>query len=338
MLFDSSISTSLRGDLERTKNIISEITRPAAAHTELCETVDCALEASGKMLRPAFLFLCAGPGLTADVRDHLAAAAAAVEIVHTASLVHDDIVDDSPTRRGVPSVQSRFGKCSAVYTGDYLLSRALGYLIGKNYACDAALLAECVGRMCDGELIQLSNRGNMSVTEADCLLAASGKTAALFETACRLGGQMAGRSRSETDALTAFGHALGMLFQLRDDLLDWISTEHASGKPVNEDFFGGIFTLPAIYTFASPGYGEKLRSVFIDARENGGDTGLSDKARLTVIEAGGVDYGISKVREYGRAAIAQLSSLPDNQYKAAMISTVDKLCSGLECKKINNAR
>lgn len=287
----------------------------ANAFDQLREITDESVSNTGKLVRPTLLLLCAGSGYGESVREELLDTAAAIEITHTASLIHDDVIDDAPLRRGKPTVQSRYGKCTAVYAGDFLLSGAMRHMMEKGYAASGAAIAHCVERMCAGEMVQLRSRGNVNVTEEKYMEAIAGKTAALFETACRLGSTIAGGDSRRGGLLGSFGMHLGIMFQLRDDILDWSSSEEASGKPVNEDFAEGIYTVPAIHAFASEKYGGELREIAGLERQNSESL---ERARELVRAAGGLEYGRELMLRHREEALECLSQLPKNECMEAL--------------------
>lgn len=280
------------------------ISSKAYGDSQLRAILDEALAISGKMLRPALMLMCADM----NISDELLDTAAVIELTHTASLLHDDVVDDAPVRRGAPTVQAKYGKRAAVYAGDYLLSGSLRYLMNQGFTKSGERIAACVERMCDGEMKQLANCGNPSVTEQDYFQAIEGKTAALFETACYLGGKLGCGDEGTAERYAAFGKEIGIMFQLRDDLLDWTGSEETAGKPVNEDFRSGVYTLPAIHTFASPEYGAALR-----AYAKSDASADIHEIRSLVEKSGGIGYTESELCRHGEAALTCLSFLPESE-------------------------
>lgn len=305
----------LRRALDGTGAAMRGMLAAAGAHGQLRGVLGSALAARGKMLRPALLLLCAGEAAAAGEHGPaLLRAAAAVELAHTASLIHDDITDDAPTRRGRPSVQSAYGKSAAVYAGDYVLISALRELAAHGDSRVAEALAACVQRMCDGELIQLSSRYDAGTDEAAYFAAAEGKTAALFELACRLGAELGGARAAEAAALSLYGRKLGLMFQIRDDLLDWTAAEAETGKRVNSDFFTGVYTLPAIHTFADARYGRRLREL----ASGPADAAAAAEARELVRLSGGIDAARARLAGLGAEAAALAAKRRDAQCRALL--------------------
>lgn len=287
-----------------------------------------ALGSKGKMYRPLLLLMCAGAPEHWLSRDRVISTAAAVELTHTASLIHDDVVDDAHIRRGAPTVQSKYGKHAAVYAGDSLLASALCDLLAHGCAESAAELLGCVKKMCAGEIAQMTNRWNTEVGLDAYFEAISGKTAALFATACRLGAREGGRSPGGVEALGRFGYYLGMLFQLNDDLNDWTSDSARSGKAVNMDFFDGIFTYPAISTFADPVLGPKLKALAAEAKRCGTSERLAERARRIVEEAGGLKSCEQAIEGYSASARLCLRELREDEGAViVMADCIDRFCA-----------
>jgi heptaprenyl diphosphate synthase len=236
----------LARDLER----VEERLRDAVSADDrfLGEAAGHLLAAGGKRLRPT-LSLCAAyavHGASEPASDDAVTGGAAVELVHLGSLYHDDVIDEAETRRGVPSVNARWSNIVAILAGDYLLAQASS-LAASLGADVAALLAATIGELCRGQVLELQYLFDTDRTEDSYLSAIEGKTATLMATACRVGGMVSNVSADTLDALTQFGHHLGMCFQVVDDVLDVTQTEAELGKPVGNDVHEGVYTLPVIY-------------------------------------------------------------------------------------------
>lgn len=199
------------------------------------------LRAGGKRLRPLLVLLCAGPASG----DRTIASATAVELIHMATLVHDDVLDSAPVRRGEPTVLARSGRGRAVAVGDFLLSRAFGELarIGDDEAIST--LASASTSLARGELAQREGAFDLELTESDYFHRCSLKTARLFEAACRVG--RSSTSAGGEDALAEFGSRIGLAFQLLDDVLDVLGPPERTGKAVGTDLLDGTVTLPLIW-------------------------------------------------------------------------------------------
>ena len=237
------------GDLERVEARLRE----SVEHPDrvLGEVAAHLVKAGGKRIRPT-LTLGAAYASTNGTRpapEDAVTGAVAVELVHLGSLYHDDVIDEAETRRGVPSVNARWSNIVAILSGDYLLARASS-LAASLGAEVAALLADTIGELCRGQVLELQHLFDVTRSEEDYFSAIEGKTAALFATACRIGGMVSSVDEPTLDALTRFGHHLGMCFQIVDDVLDLTATDEALGKPAGQDLVEGIYTLPVIYALA----------------------------------------------------------------------------------------
>jgi heptaprenyl diphosphate synthase len=215
------------------------------------------INGGGKRLRPA-LAIAAATGCVRDATEDDIAGAVSVELVHQASLYHDDVIDEAVMRRKVESVNTRWGNLVAIVAGDFLLARSaeIAASLGQQVA---SLMANTLARLCEGQLVEIRFKFSTERTEADYYEAIAGKTSALMATSCRVGGITAGCKPDQIDALTRFGAALGMVFQIRDDVLDVIGTEKELGKPVGQDLAEGIYTLPVLLALADETSGPLLR-------------------------------------------------------------------------------
>jgi heptaprenyl diphosphate synthase len=199
------------------------------------------------------LTLCAGyaaRGANAPAAPELVTGATAVELVHLGSLYHDDVIDEAETRRGVPSVNARWSNIVAILAGDYLLAQASA-LAASLGADVAGLLASTIGELCRGQVLELQHLFDTSRSEESYLSAIEGKTASLMATSCRIGGMVCDVPADTLDALTQFGHHLGMCFQIVDDVLDVTQSEAELGKPTGNDIHEGVYTLPVLHALAA---------------------------------------------------------------------------------------
>lgn len=242
---------ALPGDLSRVETALQSAVR--VEDRFLGDVASHLLGAGGKRLRPT-LTLCAAyavagePENTGHERPELARAVtggASVELVHLGSLYHDDVIDEAETRRGVPSVNARWSNIVAILSGDFLLAQASA-LAASLGADVAGLLASTIGELCRGQVLELQYLFNPARTQESYFSAIEGKTASLLATAARIGGMVTNAPPPTLDALTRFGHHLGMCFQIVDDVLDVTRTEAELGKPVGNDLLEGVYTLPVI--------------------------------------------------------------------------------------------
>lgn len=312
-------------ELELVKDWIRKITAHSLQGTETGEVLDFVLGSTGKMIRPRLLLLSSGFGPLREERlDRLCMLAAMVELTHMASLVHDDIVDDAGFRRGKPSVQSRYGKDAAVYAGDFLIAR-INFRAAKEHLGEtAALLSETIEKMCVGEIGQARCRYQEDVTAEQYLRNIHGKTAALFRTACTLGARESGLGEETVSKFGDLGERIGVMFQFRDDLLDFISTKEKRGKETRKDFLDGIYTMPVIYAAETDAAREELLSLMRRNRE-----GTLEEKDFETVSALVQRYGVDRVREEihrcRRESEALLDAVGDNASGAGIRDLIGKL-------------
>jgi heptaprenyl diphosphate synthase len=282
------------GDLERVEARLRE----SVEHPDqvLGEVAAHLVKAGGKRIRPTLTLGAAYASTTATspAPDDAVTGAVAVELVHLGSLYHDDVIDEAETRRGVPSVNARWSNIVAILSGDYLLARASS-LAASLGAEVAALLADTIGELCRGQVLELQHLFDVSRSEEDYCSAIEGKTAALFATACRIGGMVSNVDEPTLDALTRYGHHLGMCFQVVDDVLDLTATDEALGKPSGQDLVEGIYTLPVIYALSDTPELSGLLGSRLD------DTALA-QARQLATRNGAVPAALAVARDHATKA------------------------------------
>ena len=287
-------------DLDRVEEALrGSVETPDPYLTQLARHL---IVAGGKRLRPVVAMAAARTGED-DVSEDVVQGAVSVELVHLGSLYHDDVIDEADTRRGVDTVNANWGNLQAILAGDLLLARAseIAAALGTEVA---GLLAATIGRLCMGQISEIRKAYSPTRTEDDYLESIDGKTAALFATSARIGGIVAGLDRPRVEALTAYGHAFGMVFQIVDDLLDLTATEEQLGKPVGHDLVEGVYTLPVIRTLAAGGpTAYELRDLLgapLSAAE-------CDKA-LAIVRSGD---GVRESIEVGAAYVAKAAAACD---------------------------
>jgi len=321
-MLDAAVPT-LEGLQEPIAVKLAEVQGELAAMVEadfgaVNEVSDYVLSAQGKLLRPTLVLLCnAVGGRPAPEAVRLAAV---VELMHVATLVHDDAVDHSPERRGMPTVNSRWSHQVAVIMGDYLYSRALVEITGLGQIEAVRLLADASNRMSIGEMRQLAAHDALGASENDYFLLCDRKTASLISAACELGAMYGEPLHRET--LAAYGRDLGMTFQITDDLLDYTQTADITGKPSGLDLREHKVTLPLIA--ALPELDAADRSVVKDmfADPHPSEDKIDRVVRL-VREAGGLEYAQRRARDYADAAKERLSALPDEPAVRILDHAVD---------------
>ena len=295
----------MNGDRQRIEDALV-----AAVHTNdayLNELARHLIDAGGKRLRPVLTVVAAqvagGPSLESAVQGGIAC-----ELVQTGSLYHDDVIDESVTRRGVETVNAKWGNLQAILAGDFLLARAseIAAALGAEVA---GLLGYTITRLCEGEIEQLRHTYDIGRPEASYFSSIEGKTASLFSTATRIGGIVAGLPRAQVDSLTRYGLAFGMVFQIVDDVLDIVATDEQMGKPTGHDMVEGVYTLPVLRTMASADVAaDELR----DLLGHPLDAVVCDKA-LSIVRAGtGVAQALQAAGVYVAAAEQACDSLPQS--------------------------
>ena len=271
------------------------------------------VHSGGKRLRPVMAVLSARACGYAGEQHHLLAAI--VEFIHTATLLHDDVVDESDLRRGRATANSRFGNGLSVLVGDFLYSRSFQMMVELGSRGVMDILATATNQISEGEVLQYLNRRNVSATPEQCLDIARSKTATLFAAAARCGALLAGQGTQVQDALGDYGLHFGLAYQLADDLLDYRGEAARIGKNLGDDLAEGSPTLPLAYALqrADPRQAQVLRTAL-------GDNGEPDFAAvLAVIEStGAIAYTAGLAQTHAERAQAALSGLPDSPALAAL--------------------
>lgn len=312
----------ISAELEAVLAIINEVNRSSEAY--LNESVDYLTKTGGKMLRPAFFLIGSrfGPEPDPEKKQGLLTLAAAIENLHLATLIHDDVVDDSPLRRGKPTIQARYGKEYAVYMGDYLLCQCFLMLAGHAYDRDTlTVLARGVSQVCLGEIRQYQNRNNRTLDIREYRKIIAGKTAALFAVSLFLGAREGGAEEQVSKTLARLGYCAGMAFQITDDLLDYQGDAAVFGKETLADIRQGCYTLPLILGLKGS-KGAEIRKLLEvedlgprEAAELGALLRTSDALKATEAAAA----------EYTRKAMNYLNRLPDCPARALLEDVLPKL-------------
>lgn len=290
-----------------------------SSHVPLVEEIsNYLIEAGGKRLRPILVLLSAK---ACDYQqDQHISLAAIIEFLHTAMLLHDDVVDASDLRRGRKTVNSAWGNPASVLVGDFLHSRAFEMMVEIGDMKVMQILSHATNTIAEGEVQQLTNIRNPHVTEADYLEVISRKTAMLFEAASHSGAVLAHGTLEQQTALQAYGLHLGRAFQLVDDVLDYKGAADDMGKNIGDDLAEGKATLPLIVAMRD---GEPDQADFVrQAILNGGVENL-DRIAQIVDAAGGLKYTSELAAKETQAAIDSLALLPDSPYKKAMLDLAD---------------
>ncbi len=267
------------------------------------------IHGGGKRLRPLTTLLAARAcGYEGD--QHVPAAAI-IEFIHTATLLHDDVVDDSGLRRGRETANAVFGNQASVLVGDFLYSRSFQMMVEIGELRILEVLANATNTIAEGEVLQLMNCNNPNVTESDYMEVVYRKTAKLFEAGTRIGAILAGQDEDLEGALVAYGRHLGLAFQLVDDALDYDATTEELGKNIGDDLAEGKPTLPLIYAMDNGSAAE--RHMIREAIETGGTQNLTS-IQLAIETSGGLRYTAERAREEVTLALKALRDLPSSEY------------------------
>lgn len=298
-------------DLEQVAAGIREAVR---SEDRLVATV-CAeqLQHGGKRLRPTLLLLAARLG--GQAARGVTQLAVALELLHTGTLYHDDVVDEAATRRFRPSVNARWGNAMAVFSGGYLLSRAMHLFAGGGDEINR-LVSRAVDRVCRGQTRELQHVRDLDLGEARYFEIIEDKTATLYELACRIGGLVGGLSPSRVDLLARYGADVGTGFQLIDDVLDLVGDEATLGKPRAADLRGGVYTLPVLHTMArQDADARRLRAILAEGE-------LSAPRILEALDIllrnRSIEYAISRARAALDRAVDHLAGLPERPARQAL--------------------
>lgn len=271
------------------------------------------IKRKGKQLRPMFVFLSAK--LHGTVNESTYRAAALVELLHTATLVHDDVVDESMERRGFLSINALWKNKIAVLVGDYLLSKGLLLSTEAGDFRHLHILSEAVKQMSEGELLQLEKARNLNLKEDVYFEIIKGKTASLLSSACAVGAWSTSKDETITEKMKTFGEKTGIAFQIKDDLFDYGNDN--IGKPTGNDLKEKKLTLPLIYTLNNINSQEKRKIIYIIKNQN------RDKQKINyvlqkVVETGGIDYAVSKMEQYRDEALEILFQFPESEVRSGL--------------------
>ena len=294
-------SELLKSELSSHDKLISEI------HGHL-------LKMTGKFLRPALTIFCSkienktSPGpLTL---------AAAIELIHTATLVHDDIIDESDLRRNMPSIHSKWGTEISIVSGDYLYAKAFMLLASLKDVWVSQAFAACAHVICEGEMKQIEKRKSFLMSEEEYLKIIHQKTAALFQAACMGGAYLAGTGQESIERLGRYGFNLGMAFQIVDDCLDLTGETENLGKTTGLDIYKNDVTLPLLYLFHSL-EGLERETLLASAQKGGAD--LFEKIKRLAFETKSVEKAMAKAQNYVDQAVEQLKTFKDSACKESLI-------------------
>jgi len=292
-LFDTKLTDYLRGG----SPLISSISRHL-------------LKSRGKRIRPTLLFLSARAA--GYFTDFCVDASLAIELIHTATLLHDDVVDESDLRRGQSTVNAKWSNLISVLMGDYLFAKAFRIMVQEDSIELIRAISQATEQVSVGELRQIEEIGNYDLTESEYLDIISAKTASLFSVSCEVGPLLAGKSEEERRDFAEFGEKVGTAFQIADDLLDFVGDPAATGKEPGNDVMNGYVTLPLIYSLKQ--VNKDSAAEIIEALKTGADRESFNKINVFIQENGGVEYAYKRAYDLCQEGLDQISSVKGSVY------------------------
>ncbi|MEN8700781.1 heptaprenyl diphosphate synthase component II [Bacillus infantis] len=298
---DSDINI-IEQSLEETVQAESPLLRNASMHL---------LQAGGKRIRPVFVLLSAKFG-SYDISE-IKKVAVALELIHMASLVHDDVIDDAELRRGKPTIKAKWDNRTAMYTGDYIFAKSLEVMTQIERPEAHEILAKTIVEVCVGEIEQIKDKYRFDQNLRDYLLRIKRKTALLIAASCQLGAVAAGVDESIHKKLYRFGYYVGMSFQITDDILDFTGTEKELGKPAGGDLLQGNITLPVLFAMED----EEIRREIVKVNETM-DRNEIEKVISLIKNSGAIERSFAVSNQYLSKALAVLDTLPQNKAKKSL--------------------
>lgn len=299
------------------RTIVARMDSPVALIPQLAAHI---VAAGGKRLRPLLTLAAARMCGYSGIRHvHLAAC---VEFIHTATLLHDDVVDESVLRRGLSSANAVFGNKASVLVGDFLFARAFQLMVEDGSLKVLGILSQAAATIAEGEVLQLVTQNDLSTSEQRYLDVVHGKTAALFAAACRVGAVVAERPCREEQALSEYGTNLGMAFQLVDDALDYAADQRTLGKTVGDDFREGKITLPVLAAYQAGD--AEAREFWVRTIEVSSQTDADlDRAMGLMERSGAIRTTLAHATRYADSAKAALAVFPDSPVRRALADVAD---------------
>ena len=301
-LLDQEIEKQLSSDIELINNISQYI-----------------VNSGGKRIRPLIVLLSAKACGASDL-DRIVKAAAMIEFIHTATLLHDDVVDNSDSRRGIKTAHQSFGNESTILVGDFLYSRAFQIMVQINHMGIMEVMSDATNTIAEGEVLQLINSGNPKINKEQYLEVIYRKTGKLFEAAMVVGGLLSNQSQTILTTLQLFGKELGMAYQIVDDVLDYSSSFEIMGKDVGDDLAEGKVTLPMIYTLerAMPDMQEMIGQAILNK-----DSKNADKIIGSIQSTGSIASSVNDAKEKTEFALHSIQSLDNSKYKTALTNLAE---------------
>jgi len=281
------------------------------------------ISAGGKQIRPLLAVASATRGERPATREDLLGGVS-LELMHLASLYHDDVMDEAVIRRNVDSVNARYGNLIAIVAGDYLMARSAGIAADLG-AASASLMARTLAWLTRGQISEVRTAFSLQRTEADYFEAIEGKTAALMSASCRMGAMTAHHSHEVTEALTEFGRCFGMVYQLRDDILDLTATDNQLNKPAGQDLAEGIYNLPTLFAINDRSVGDELRQLLgrpLDENDR-------ERARKLVVATDAIDRTMVAAANFVDLAHEALALVPSSGLRVGFSSLIASLLEDL---------
>ena len=308
---DAALEAAVRTRLDRVEEALEKAVR--ADSDLLATTASHLLQAGGKRFRPMLVLLSGYFGEPADPR--LIPGSVAIELVHLATLYHDDVIDEAADRRGVPSANARWDNTVAILTGDYLFARAseMSADLGPEVC---RLLARTIAILCDGQIREVDASGSLEQTEDAYLEIIRRKTGVLIATSCRLGGLLSDAPEDAVETLDAFGESLGLAFQLSDDIMDVVSTQLELGKEPGTDMKEGVYTLPVLHALHEGADRQELQHLLHHGAPDGE---LLDRALEIVRSGGAIDHARAAAAAEVARAVGFAHQLPDGAARHALV-------------------
>lgn len=309
------IKSLIATDLDAVHAVISDsLMTDVSLIKTICEHI---IYSGGKQLRPIIVLLVSNAIGTTHIHHHKLATI--IEFLHTATLLHDDVIDESNKRRGEDSANRIWGNRPSILVGDFLLSKTLQIMVNIGRLDIVSLLANTTNTITTGEMLQLTNRRQINASEHDYLAIISAKTSELFAAAAKASAMLSNASLKVIESMYAFGIALGNAFQLIDDALDYIGDENTLGKQVGDDLAEGKPTLPLIYALQ---HGDTDTKELIQQALTKGHGEHLTTICEKILAIGGIDYTYKKAHDFAQQARQHLQSLPDNAYRQALDALV----------------
>ncbi|GAA0444249.1 heptaprenyl diphosphate synthase component II [Lentibacillus halophilus] len=305
--------TKTYGHLKKELDIIEHALADTiqADHDILRETSTQLLQAGGKRIRPVFVLLCGQFGEYHTER--IKTVAVSLELIHMASLVHDDVIDNASLRRGNPTIKSLYGNRTAMYTGDFILAKALENITKLETPAAHRILSRTMVQVAKGEIEQINDKYNFEQTLRDYLRRIKRKTALLIAASCKLGAIASGIPDRQADRLFRYGYYIGMSYQIIDDILDFTASEQELGKSAGNDLMQGNVTLPVLFAMKDPSFEKKLRETFSNPSQVTAASMDPLVKSLKQTHAMNASYRVSD--HYLQKALMQLEYLPHDKAK-----------------------